>query len=220
MHTARIGRSLFVAAAAQGVFYLALWQTLALILPPPPELAALEGTPYQVTDARGDVHVMAVDSPDPAQPLLQATRLHGDDISLQQLTKDEAIDILKKQRSTHHWVFALFVFPIAFVLVGVRISRRGRTLEAVLDAITPTLTEQIAAVGRRTRINERSLRTEVERIRQLGIADLRWDDESGRIYDDRLPRTASRCSCARTAPSRSTRAFVPTSATSRVARTA
>lgn len=186
MPSARIERSLFFGAGALTLAYGALWWVLGSARATAPAPDVLAGTAYAVTTPNGDVHVLATDSPDPARPLVEATERFGQNVSLRRVSPEEAADILRRQRSAHHVVLVLLLFPVAFLVAGARVRRRGRTLATVFDAIAPSLSEEISTLSRRTGLEEQALRAEVERIRRRGLANLVWDDERGRVYDERL----------------------------------
>lgn len=186
MHAARIERSLHAGGAVLVLLYGGLWWLLGTTLADGPEPDALVGTPYKVTTPADEVYVLAIDSPDPARPLLEATERYGEHVAIERIEQDEAIAILRRQRSTQHWALALLVFPVAFFVTATRIGRRGRTLDFVYAAIAPTLSVDLATLAHRTSLDERTLHDAVERIRALGLADLVWDEEKGRVYDERL----------------------------------
>lgn len=180
-----IQRSLYVAASGLAVAYVALWWLLGT-LTPTPSLDVLSGTLYEVVAVDGDSHVLGVDSPDPAQPLAAANERFGEIQSMRRIERDEAVDILRRRNTPRHGVLLLLVFPALFVAAASHIGRRERRLDAVVEAIQPTLSEHVPELLRRTGLEEAALRNEVERIRRRGIAELTWDTERDRVYDERL----------------------------------
>lgn len=173
-------------AIAQCVLYVALWRFLATTVPVTPDTSELKGTAYKIVTADGEAHLLAVDSPDPAQVLVEASRRFEHVASIQRLDPSQAMTALQDQRRNHLWVLGLFVFPVSFLFVATRLRTRDRGLAQVLEAIAPTLTVEIAALRRATGLSPRQLRKEIKRLRQFGLDELQWDDDRGRVYDARL----------------------------------
>lgn len=173
-------------AIAQCLLYVALWRFLATSQPVTPDTSDLKGTAYKIVTADGESHLLAVDSPDPAQVLVEASQRFEHVASIERLDPAQAMAALQNQRRNHLWVLGLFVFPVSFLLVATRLRTRDRGLTQVLDAIAPTLTVDVTTLERATGLSPRQLRKEITRLRQFGLDELQWDQERGRVYDSRL----------------------------------
>jgi hypothetical protein len=181
-----IAWALVVGALAQCLLYAALWRFLATEVPVTPDTSELRGTAYKVSTADGEVHLVAVESSDPARVLVEASQRFEHVASIQRIDPKEAMQILQDQRRGHLWILGLFVFPASFLFVATRVRKHEQAFDEVLAAIAPSLSEDIPALERATGIARDELRRQVERIRQRGLADLRWDEERSRVYDARL----------------------------------
>ena len=146
---------------------------------------ALRGTPYRVTTADDQEHVIAVDSADPAAAITLASE-YGNDARVERIDPAEATAILRRQRGNYAWLAGLLVFPFAYLFSATRLQRRERELARVLDALHPTLSDSIAGLVRKTGLSEAELKRQVKRIGKLGLAELQWDDQERRVYDVRL----------------------------------
>jgi hypothetical protein len=178
--------ALVLGAIVQCALYLALWRHLATSVPGAPDTSDLHGTPYKVVTEDGAVHLIAVDSPDPARPLTEAMERFEKVVSIRRIDPTEAMTVLREQRRSHLWVLILFVFPVTFLLLAARIKARAERLAQVLEAIAPTLSVDIESLARTTGLTRGRLRADVGRLRQFGLDELQWDEARGRIYDARL----------------------------------
>lgn len=173
-------------AIAQCLLYVALWRFLSTAQPDTAQPGELRGTAYMIVTAEGETHVLAVDSPDPAKVLVEASRRFEHVASIKRLDPGEAMRELRKQRHNHVWLLGLLVFPVSFLFVAARVRTRDRGLTRVLEAIAPTLTIDLATLERTTGLSPRQLQREVTRLRRFGLDELQWDPERGRVYDARL----------------------------------
>ena len=178
-------------------YIVALGGAFALSLGGGDNVAAGQGrgpsVAYEVTTAQGETHVLEVRSSDPGLVLIEAQDRYGDGAKVRRMAPEEspAVDtdassVAGVALKLPPWAALLCLLPVPLLLVAGHLRRREVEYQAVLSALSQTLSGELKQLQRSTGLDLARIAAQVERINRRGAMQLRWSADRSQLFDERL----------------------------------